>query len=763
MKFLASIWLVVVLLTGTYLASEVQRGLPLETDILALLPVEEQNPVVRKANEIVTANLSRRVVVVISHSDRNAARQAAQSLIRDMDATGLVEPIADQFSWDRMKRLGTLYFPYRDRLLSLEDQAFLLAGNGEQVVEKALAQIFGVGTIADSNLLRSDPFLLLPSFILSLPFPRTSLTIDEGLLSQTDAKQAHIVVLSSLKASPYALDVQKQLLAAIDNSLALSSAASPGLDVKRLGAVFYAAAGSRQAIDEASLLSLLSFLGITLLVIVVFRQIRPIFQNLLVVLVGVAGGAAANLLLFRQIHIASLLFGVSLIGVSVDYGLYYTASIFDKDDGAPLERLKRVMPGISFGLLMTFIGYGALAVAPFPGLRQMAVFSAIGLLFSFATVVCWLPLIDNNRGPRHRQKLLNLVAGFSRLWVEPRWRGLRLGLGTCALVIMCIGAIRFDVDDDVHRLQALSPDLVKQQQQITSLIGANTATQFLLIEAPDDEAALQIEERISPTLSRLQEEGAFSGAHTVAGFIPSLERQTVNKELRRQLFSTWAERQREAIGLDETPLALETGTEDLTVAKALSSEAVPYLRDLVLAPGLHIVSFQDLKKPSAVREALLNVQGVTFADPVGSYSVLLKKYRERTTYIIILFCLIGFCLLLLRYGMKNMFPVFFIPICVVSMTVSILSALGNKFTFFHAIGMILVLVFSFDYAIFGTESKLIERSATLLAVWLAATTTLLSFGILSMSKVPAVYSFGSTMLIGIVLAFLISPLAVPKS
>jgi predicted exporter len=48
---------------------------------------------------------------------------------------------------------------------------------------------------------------------------------------------------------------------------------------------------------------------------------------------------------------------------------------------------------------------------------------------------------------------------------------------------------------------------------------------------------------------------------------------------------------------------------------------------------------------------------------------------------------------------------------------------------------------------------------TMLAVVLAAGTALLSFGLLAMSEVAAVRSFGSTMALGILLAFLLAPMA----
>jgi predicted exporter len=47
----------------------------------------------------------------------------------------------------------------------------------------------------------------------------------------------------------------------------------------------------------------------------------------------------------------------------------------------------------------------------------------------------------------------------------------------------------------------------------------------------------------------------------------------------------------------------------------------------------------------------------------------------------------------------------------------------------------------------------------MLAITLAALSTILSFGMLAMSQVFAVHAFGMTMLIGIVFAFLFAPAA----
>jgi predicted exporter len=72
--------------------------------------------------------------------------------------------------------------------------------------------------------------------------------------------------------------------------------------------------------------------------------------------------------------------------------------------------------------------------------------------------------------------------------------------------------------------------------------------------------------------------------------------------------------------------------------------------------------------------------------------------------------------------------------------------------------LLLVLGIGVDYALFFRETGS-ENPATLLAIALSSLTTLLAFGLLSLSATTAVHAFGLTILVGILVAFLLSPMA----
>ena len=98
------------------------------------------------------------------------------------------------------------------------------------------------------------------------------------------------------------------------------------------------------------------------------------------------------------------------------------------------------------------------------------------------------------------------------------------------------------------------------------------------------------------------------------------------------------------------------------------------------------------------------------------------------------------------------------PAFALLLTPSLMALLGEPITFFAAMALVLVLSIGVDYAIFCAEAAGVRKSATLLAVCLASSTTLLSFGLLAFSGVFAVHTFGLTMLIGITLSVLLSPI-----
>ena len=760
-RLAAWLWFAVVLLSVGYLGLRLHDGLQFRTDLLALLPQEQQDAAAGRIGERVATAVSSRIVLLVGHPDRVQARAAAAVVAKQLRDAGVAELSAGALDSAALVRIGALYAPYRRGLLAEADRTLLLSGRTDAIAERALARVFGFIGMVDARQLRADPFLLLTDFFTALPLPASRLQPDEGMLSVRDGDTTWVMLNGTALGEPFALDFQERIVGALDAAQAQAIAAHPALQVLRLGAVFFAHAGAAQALGESTLIGLASLLGTVVLVLAAFRSVQALWLTLLAMGVGIVVALPACLALFGSPHVATLLFGVSLIGVVVDYALQYCTEIFARPAATSWARLRRVFAGISIGTATTMIGYLTLLAAPLPGLRQIAVFSAIGLAASWLTVVLWLPALDRSRPPHHGDAMLAVAGRFIEWWATGSAKRLAPVLAVLA-VLIAAGWLRLVPEDDVRRMQSLSPALLAQQHLIDTLIGRGTEALFFVVTAPDEETALVREEalveRLRPMLGT-----ALTGFQAPALFVPSAARQRANRALlRERLDGEPTRRQAAKFGL---PVAPETPADDtpvLTLAQALAGP-FGFLAAMVLPAEdgqvLHLIPLEGVRHTDLLAQAATGLQGVRLIDPAGDFSALLGRYRGRAVWLLLLSAGLMAPLLAWRYGPRRGVLVM-LPSGLAVLLVPALRALGGGgFSFFDAMALVLVLSIGVDYAVFCVETTPERRAVTMLAVALAALAALLSFGLLALSGAAAVHGFGLTMTMGIATAFLLAPLA----
>ncbi len=146
-------------------------------------------------------------------------------------------------------------------------------------------------------------------------------------------------------------------------------------------------------------------------------------------------------------------------------------------------------------------------------------------------------------------------------------------------------------------------------------------------------------------------------------------------------------------------------------------------------------------------------------DPAGDFTERLGTYRQRALWLIGLSVLLMVIPLGWRYGLRGGVVVLVPPVAAIVIAPALIALTGEGISFFHVMGLILVLAIGVDYATFCAESDRARRPVTMLAVLLDMATTLLSFGVLAFSSVFAVHAFGLTMLLGILISFLLAPIA----
>jgi len=150
------------------------------------------------------------------------------------------------------------------------------------------------------------------------------------------------------------------------------------------------------------------------------------------------------------------------------------------------------------------------------------------------------------------------------------------------------------------------------------------------------------------------------------------------------------------------------------------------------------------------------LDGVQWVDKVGEISSVLGRYRKYMGWVVLFSYFAVYGLLYPRY--RNRTWRVLAPTALASMaTLALLGMAGQNLQLFHVLALMLLLGVGVDYGIFLHEHPSRREAIAWLAVGLSALSTLLSFGLLSLSKTPALQAFGLTMLIGTITVWFIVP------
>lgn len=758
---LQKLWTLIVVLLILLFAYQLKKGISIENNILALLPATEADPAVEKAFDLFNDNVGRKVVFLVGDNNIATARQAANQFYHKLVPTRIFNKINYRLDEAEQEQVFSSYFPYRHLLLSGEQEHLLEQGYFQEIINKALARLYSPVALTHSSLLEQDPLFLFSDYVTEMSASFGSL--DDGVISVTQDGKRYFLISALLDFDPFS--AQAQSLFAKSYSEAKNSVVRqyPSVVILSAGVIHHAIAGTHSAKQQISTIGLGSLLGILLLIFLAFRSLLPLWFSLFSIAVGLLSGLVACLLVFKEVHLITLVFGASLIGVSIDYCFHYFADQYDGGHHWNARKgLERILPGISLGLITSLIGYAALFIAPFPGLRQIALFSSVGLLASYLCVVYWFPDWLSASDKKFLPVFKSIAASMSSIWDNPKIY--LLGL-TAFVIVLATGLFKLDVNDDIRILQSSPSELIEEEQQIKDIFQFNSGNQFFLIKADTGQAVLEKEEKLGRLLQEKIEEGALSSYQAISQFLPSAARQQRNYQLIREAFQQHKHllvQYFQDIGLDETvskqyleqfkPLSAPL----LSIEVGMQSPALDSLRFLWLGYA-SMVALGNVKNLESLESLEVNSPGITFIDRVDDISQLLKRYREFASYLVIAAYLLIFLLLIIRYQFKKACLVILPPLLAAGFALAMTAWLGVPLNLFNTLALLLVLGIGIDYSLFFAERPQ-HRETTMLAIMLSAMTTILSFGLLALSHTPVIHSFGLMVLMGISMAFLCAPM-----
>lgn len=766
------LWCALMAVLAVLLVVRWQQGIVLETNILALLPATEQDPVVEHASVRFNDALARRHLLLVGADQLETAIAAADQLAEAVRQLPGVETLDYRFDAQHQRAILAPYLDHHSYFLS-RDSRQLLASGGQAYLDSTFELMYSPMTPLSSALLQRDPLLLFYRFATGLSEGFDALTLQRGVLTAESGGRHYVMLALRLADSPFSLTLQQTMLPALDAAIAQLRETMPAVEVLNVGVARFASAGVESAKREISTIGIGSLIGVVVLFVLVFRSPLPLLYGLLPIAVGFVAALTACQWVFGTVHLLTLVFGASLIGISIDYSFHFFCDrLAGTAQWTGAAGVKRIFNGITLGLVTSVLGFLGLCFAPFPGMQQMALFSTVGLAAAFVTVVCLFPVLVN-RAPSPRRGV-DWVALAGRLLTQLQWPRAAVAVSLLLVGLLAVAGVwQLHSNDDIRLLQSAPPALRAEEQRAAAILGAGLSNQFLLVEGGSAQQVLQQEEAVLPALRVLQVEGRLQRFDALSQRLPSAQRQRENRSLvAAALLTDPALLQRYADRLGLSPQLLQDAMADyrqppspppsppLSLQDWLQSAAGEPWRHLWLGQtdrgyasvivlyGADTVALQGLEQATP---------GVTLVDKVNDISALLKQYRQRAAVLVALSYALIFVLLCPRYGVKRAINVLLPPLMAVLVVLGVLGWTGQSINIFHLLALLLVLGIGVDYTLFLEEGRG-HRQPTLLAIVLSALTTLLSFGLLALSETAAVSAFGIVVLIGVMVCVVLAPM-----
>ena len=748
--FPAIFWGILIFVCVIYSYLKITSGNSFESNVLGLLPdklipVENQ-----KVSDQLKKQVERRFIILLKGESSTEGLELAKTLKEQIQTVpGIMISAPDS---RRGKIIKDFYFPFRHQLLSQEMRNQLLTLSPQQIANNRLQTLYSPVRSYSPYQLGDDPFNLGGNWIQSIVSFDSRFVATE-IPSVTEEKEAWYLIYGELQLSPFELGLQKHLLSLLEDFK--KQHASQKLEVLTSGLVFHAAHAAKVAQSEISTVGFGSLLAIVALVLIVFRSIKNFFFVLFILASSSLFAISVTWLFFDKVHLVTIAFGSTLLGLAADYSFHFLVKM--RATGSALKAREILFKGLILSCLSSVAAYLLQLFSPFPGLQQFAVFVASGLVAGCITVMIF-GVLYKPTSPTAIQA--GRVYG---VLIEPAYRrvaGIGIWIVATVLVITLLAILnlyRQGVVDDVRLLNTSGSRLIKSEQKVQQLLGRFSGQRYFLIEGQSSQQVLERVELLEKYISGKTRNNADRILVSPTSVVPSLQQQQSDHRLiQRKIFSEegamailckalqsdcrWANPQSEfnpELSPDNIPRLLASLSPSVDLLK--NNTAVVFLRGT------------PLDSKTAITD--LHVPGVTYVDQVENLTSILKNYRLQVSWL-----LGGF------YAFLVIFSLFIFSwkgiIVIVTATFSSIIALsvsaGTGITLFHVLALLLVIGISVDTAVFFITPGLDQE--TWVASTLACFTSVIAFGLLSLSQIPFLKQFGSVVFIGLICAWLIAPL-----
>jgi len=580
-----------------------------------------------------------------------------------------------------------------------------------------------------------------------------------------DAEGQRALLLAQTRAPGFDLDAQARAQQAIRE--AVGDAGDGSVELSMSGPGVFAVTSRDIIRTDIRRLGITAAVVAVVILLLSYRSMRLLLIGGLPLLSAVAAGVIAVDLVFGAIHGIVLAFGVTVIGVAIDYPIHLFSHL---NASEPVRRsLADIWPTIRLGAITTAMGYLAMSGTDFPGLMQFATFAIAGLLTAAAYTRWGLAgLLPERYVPKYSSPVADWYARSPRPGMV--WGGLMIFAGVAALAFL-VSRDHGPWEDDIAALSPIPESVMARDRSLHAQLGVPDTNHVLLVKAPDAQAALQASEALAGSLRQLVADGVIGSFELAARYLPSArtqqERQSslpeparLREDLAQALAGTpfkqgaFAPFEKAVATARTLPPLLPRDLEGTTLGLRLGSTLLT-----VDGGWVALITLAGVKDAHALRSRLSRHQDqeLLYLDLKRATSSLMADFREHASTRV-LWSILAIALVLwlglrsARRTLRVLLPGF----VAVIIDVAVLRMTGELLSLFHLVSLLLVVGISIDYGLFFSrgDADASMRGRTFHGLTVCVLSTVSVFGILATSRLPVLNAIGTIVAVGVALSFL---------
>ncbi len=746
----------------------------IDSDLFNMVPKSISMASVKKADDKMMSVTSQNVFVLVADEDFDKAKGVAEAVYAELKDSRNFESISLYNDVSAMGEITDFLYRYRSYLIDEETADKILNDQdaAEDFAMEALSKAYGGFTMLPLDDIDTDPFLLteyhLQNYLTSLQNAGTAMSVKDGVLASKFEDKWYIMIRGVLSPAGSKLASKNNAITEIYKACEKF----PEVTFVFSGTPFHSHESSNSASREISIIATVSMLAVIILLIFIFRSVRPLVYSVGSIMISLGVAVLATLAVFHKMHVITLVFGTSLIGSCIDYSLhFFTHWAANKELKSSVEIRNHIFSGLLMAIISTGICFAILLLAPFTILKQMSFFCLTGLISSFLTTIAIYPYIklpEERGNVRFTGAFTKLIYRMQQKWVG---RLVIILLFAFSLISIAVFHKNVRVKNNLLTLYDMKGRLLQDEITASQVIQYSPGGWFI-VGGETEEQALENEEKLRRKFEEMT--GGQVGYVSTSSFVPSMAVQKKSRMAYRKLMEL-AEEQLINLGFDEEEAELLAKSEYKTMPPDFSLDT-------------DYVSFENGNVPAFIESA---ISSVWLGKVDGKYFTVLlptkvtdyANYRslaeqddnvyfisksqdisadlDSLTKMILKFFVVAYILMFIMlrffYSWKQALKIISVPLLIILVVVAVFAAGKIDMEFFSVTGLILVFGLGLDYIIYMMENEkknnsVLEPFATMVSF----VTTIISFGALALSSFKPVHLIGLSIFIGLATAYISS-------